>query len=59
MAKKLSTNSLWQSIKRRCSATFFSKSPADSSRLVESLLVTGSLYGIELGNIDPSWYRQK
>lgn len=59
MSQYLSAKSLWQGIKRRCSATFFSQSSADSSRLVESLLVTGSLYGIELGNIDPAWYRQK
>ncbi|ORJ26635.1 hypothetical protein BS640_04295 [Rouxiella badensis] len=59
MAKNLNANSLWQRIKRRCSATFLTQTTADSSRLVESLLVTGSLYGIELGNIDPSWYRQK
>lgn len=59
MANNVSANSLWQRVKRRCTATFFSQSTADSSRWVESLLGTGSLYGIEFGNIDPSWYRQK
>ncbi|NMP29266.1 hypothetical protein GW590_20670 [Rahnella sp. SAP-1] len=59
MAKKLSINTLWQEIKRLCSATFFSQSTADSSQMLDSLLVTGSLYGIEFGNIDPAWYRQK
>jgi hypothetical protein len=35
------------------------ESTLDSTRMLEALLASGCIYGIEMVNIDPSWYRTK
>ncbi|TPG58387.1 hypothetical protein [Ewingella americana] len=58
--KRLKTSiSFWQRVKHKCASAFISEPSQDSTRMMEALIPTGSLYGIEMGNIDPAWYREK
>ncbi|GBU14259.1 hypothetical protein AwEntero_28600 [Enterobacterales bacterium] len=53
------STSFWQRVKHKCASAFISEPSQDSARMMEALIPTGSLYGIEMGNIDPAWYREK
>ncbi|MGC6388857.1 hypothetical protein ACMV8I_14520 [Ewingella sp. S1.OA.A_B6] len=53
------SNSFWQRVKQKCTSMLISESAQDSNRMMEALMPTGNLYGIEMGNIDPAWYREK
>jgi len=57
--KSTSTPSFLQRVKNKCASVLQAEPGVDASRIFEAILPTGNLYGIETGNIDPSWYRQK
>ena len=50
--------SLWQRITRRRVSNPPAERAQDTSRLLESFLATGCLYGIDVGNSDPAWFRR-
>ena len=50
--------SLWQRITRRKPRHQTEEMAQDTSRLLESFLATGCLYGIDVGNSDPAWFRR-
>lgn len=57
------STSFWQRVKHKCASAFISEPSQDSTRMMEALIPTGSLYGIEMGSfsmerIDPAWYRE-
>ncbi|MBU9839134.1 MULTISPECIES: hypothetical protein [Rahnella] len=50
--------SLWQRITHRKVSHPPAERAQDTSRLLESFLATGCLYGIDVGNSDPAWFRR-
>jgi len=59
-----SSTTLWQRVKDKCVQAFIAEPSQDSTRMMEALIPTGSLYGIEMGSFsmertDPAWYRTK
>jgi len=50
--------SLWQRITHRKAPRPPEERAQDTSRLLESFLATGCLYGIDAGNSDPTWFRR-
>ncbi|MGG5218452.1 hypothetical protein [Rahnella variigena] len=50
--------SLWQRITQRKPHHQTEEMAQDTSRLLESFLATGCLYGIDVGNSDPAWFRR-
>lgn len=59
-----SSTPFWQRVKDKCLAAFLTEPSQDSTRMMEALIPTGSLYGIEMGSfsmerVDPAWYRTK
>ncbi|VTQ52580.1 Uncharacterised protein [Campylobacter jejuni] len=50
--------SLWQRITHRKVQDRPQERAQDTSRLLESFLATGCLYGIDVGNSDPAWFRR-
>jgi len=56
--QKAQHRSLWQRIMRREVPHQPEENTQDTHRLLESFLATGCLYGIDLGNSDPTWFRR-
>ncbi|GGD17693.1 hypothetical protein ACP26F_11695 [Franconibacter pulveris 1160] len=50
---------LTRRIRRAARALLLPRSSNDSTRMLESFIPTGHLYGIDFGNIDPVWYRNR
>ncbi|WP_047608652.1 hypothetical protein [Rahnella aquatilis] len=50
--------SLWQRITHPKFNNPQAERALDTSRLLESFLATGCLYGIDVGNSDPAWFRR-
>lgn len=50
--------SLWQRLTRRKVSARTEDKTQDTTRLLESFLATGCLYGIDVGNSDPAWFRR-
>ena len=50
--------SLWQRITRRKVSNPPEERTHDTYRLLESFHATGCLYGIDVGNSDPAWFRR-
>ncbi|WP_024555153.1 hypothetical protein ACP26C_10935 [Franconibacter helveticus 513] len=46
-------------IRRAARALTLSRPLNDSTRMLESFIPAGHLYGIDFGNIDPVWYRNR
>ncbi len=59
LSKPTSAPSFLQRVKSKCASVLSAEPGVDANRIFEAILPTGNLYGIETGNIDPSWYRQK
>ncbi|CAM4069921.1 MULTISPECIES: hypothetical protein [Rahnella] len=57
-AQKSEHRSLWQRITQRNPRNHTEEMAQDTSRLLESFLATGCLYGIDVGNSDPAWFRR-
>lgn len=60
----ISSTTFWQRVKDKCLSALTAEPSQDSTRMMEALIPTGSLYGIEMGSfsmerIDPAWYRTK
>jgi hypothetical protein len=50
--------SFWQRLTRRKVSAHTEDKTQDTTRLLESFLATGCLYGIDVGNSDPAWFRR-
>lgn len=50
--------SFWQRITHRKMINVPAERGQDTSRFMESILAAGSLYGIDVGNSDPAWFRR-
>ena len=50
--------SFWQRLTRRKVRVHPEDKTQDTTRLFESFLATGCLYGINVGNSDPAWFRR-
>ncbi|RJT45042.1 hypothetical protein [Rahnella woolbedingensis] len=57
-AQNTEHRSLWQRITGRKPHQHTEEMAQDTSRLLESFLATGCLYGIDVGNSDPAWFRR-
>ncbi|KAB8305202.1 hypothetical protein GW579_17140 [Rahnella sp. Lac-M11] len=57
-AQTTEQRSLWQRITHRKVKDQTEEKTQDTSRLLESFLATGCLYGIDVGNTDPAWFRR-
>lgn len=57
-AQTTEQRSLWQRITQRKVKDQTEEKAQDTSRLLESFLATGCLYGIDVGNTDPAWFRR-
>ncbi|PKE28566.1 hypothetical protein CWS43_21285 [Rahnella sp. AA] len=56
--QKAQHRSWWQRIMHREVLRQPEENAQDTYRLLESFLATGCLYGIDLGNSDPTWFRR-
>lgn len=50
---------LWLRIKNRHPQTSQHSAERNLQRVVESVLPVASLYGVDIANIDPEWFRDK
>jgi hypothetical protein len=57
-ARNAEHRSLWQRITQRKPRQQKEEMAPDTSRLLESFLASGCLYGIDVGNSDPAWFRR-
>lgn len=57
-AQATEQRSLWQRITHSKVKDQTEERTQDTSRFLESFLATGCLYGIDVGNTDPAWFRR-
>lgn len=55
----LTTRRFKKRIRRAARALLLPRNINDSTRMLESFIPTGHLYGIDFGNIGPVWYRDR
>lgn len=54
-----SSRRLTKRIRRAAQALRLARNTHDSTRMLESFIPGGHLYGVDFGNIDPVWYRNR